>query len=36
LFKAFACLVMLFWSPYISLTEHSHLSFALVVFPVCR
>jgi hypothetical protein len=32
LFKAFACLVVIFWSPWISLVECSHLSFALVVF----
>jgi hypothetical protein len=32
LFKAFACLVVIFWSPWISLAERSHSSFALVVF----
>jgi hypothetical protein len=34
LFKAFACLVVTFWSPWISLVERSHSSFALVVFCV--
>jgi hypothetical protein len=34
LFKAFACLVVIFWSPWISLTEHSHSSVALIVFCV--
>jgi hypothetical protein len=34
LLKAFACLVVICWSPWISLAEHSHLSFALVVFYV--
>jgi hypothetical protein len=34
LFTTFACLVVIFWSPWISLAEHSHLSFALVVFCV--
>jgi membrane protein YdbS with pleckstrin-like domain len=34
LFKAFACLVVIFWSPWISLAEHSRSSFALVVFCV--
>jgi hypothetical protein len=29
LFKAFACLVVVFWSPWISLAERSHSSFAL-------
>jgi hypothetical protein len=32
LFKAFACLVVIFWSPWISLAERRHSSFALVVF----
>jgi hypothetical protein len=32
LFKAFACLVVIFWSPRISLADRSHSSFALVVF----
>jgi hypothetical protein len=32
LFKAFACLVVIFWSPWISLAECSRSSFALVVF----
>jgi hypothetical protein len=32
LFKAFACLVVNFWSRWISLAECSHSSFALVVF----
>jgi hypothetical protein len=31
LFKAFACLVVTFWSLWISLVERSHSSFALVV-----
>jgi hypothetical protein len=31
LVKAFACLVVICWSPWISLTERSHSSFALVV-----
>jgi hypothetical protein len=30
LFKAFACLVVIFWSPWISLAEHSCSSFAVV------
>jgi hypothetical protein len=30
-FKAFACLVVRLWSPWISLVERSHSSFALVV-----
>jgi hypothetical protein len=34
LFKAFACLVVIFWSPWISLVECSCLSFALVVLCV--
>jgi hypothetical protein len=34
LFKAFACLVVIFWSPWISLAECSRSSFALVVFYV--
>jgi hypothetical protein len=34
LFKAFACLVVIFWPPEISLVECSHSSFALVVFCV--
>jgi hypothetical protein len=33
-FKAFACLVVIFWSPWISLAERSRSSFALVVFCV--
>jgi hypothetical protein len=32
LFKAFACLVVIFWSPWISFAECSHSSFALVIF----
>jgi hypothetical protein len=32
LFKAFAGLVVIFWSPRISLAERSHSSFALVDF----
>jgi hypothetical protein len=36
LFKAFACLAVIFWSPWISLAEHSRSSFALEVFPMCR
>jgi hypothetical protein len=32
LFKAFAYLMVIFWSPQISITEHSHSSFALVDF----
>jgi hypothetical protein len=32
LFKAFACLAVIFWSPQISLAECSHSSFDLVVF----
>jgi hypothetical protein len=32
LFKAFACLVVIFWSPGISLTERSRSSFTLVCF----
>jgi hypothetical protein len=31
LFKALACLVMIVWSRWICLGEHSHSSFALVV-----
>jgi hypothetical protein len=31
LFKTFACLVVIFWSPWISLAERSHSSFPLVV-----
>jgi hypothetical protein len=31
LFKAFACLVVIFWSPLISLTERSRSRVALVV-----
>jgi hypothetical protein len=31
LFKAFACLVVILWSPLISLAERSRSSFALVV-----
>jgi hypothetical protein len=34
LFKAFACLVVIFRSPWISLTKCSRSSFALVVFYV--
>jgi hypothetical protein len=34
MFKAFACLVVMFWSPCISLAERSHSCFALVVFCV--
>jgi hypothetical protein len=34
LIKAFACLVVICWSPWISLAERSHLSFALAVFCV--
>jgi hypothetical protein len=34
LFKAFAYLVVIFWSPWISLAERSRSSFALVVFYV--
>jgi hypothetical protein len=34
LFKAFACLVLIIWSPWINLAEHSRSSFALVVFCV--
>jgi hypothetical protein len=34
LFKAFACLVVISWSPWISLAERSHSNFALVVFCV--
>jgi hypothetical protein len=34
LFKAFASLVVIFWSPWISLAECSRSSFALVVFCV--
>jgi hypothetical protein len=34
LFKVFACLVVIFWSPWISLAERSDSSFDLVVFPV--
>jgi hypothetical protein len=34
LFKAFACLVVIFWSPWISLAKRSRSSFALVVFCV--
>jgi hypothetical protein len=32
LFKAVACLVVNFWSPWISLAERSRLSFTLVTF----
>jgi hypothetical protein len=32
LFKVFACLVLIFWSPWISLAERTRSSFALVVF----
>jgi hypothetical protein len=31
LFKALACLVVIFWSPWISIAERSRSSFALVV-----
>jgi hypothetical protein len=34
LIKAFACLAVIFLSPWISLPERSHSSFALVVFCV--
>jgi hypothetical protein len=34
LFNAFACLVVIFWSPWISLAEYSRSSFALVLFCV--
>jgi hypothetical protein len=34
LFKAFACLVVIFWSSWISLVERSHSNFALAVFCV--
>jgi hypothetical protein len=34
LFKAFACLVVIFWSSWISLAERGHSSIALVVFCV--
>jgi hypothetical protein len=34
LFKAFACLVVIFWSHWISLVERSYSNFALVVFCV--
>jgi hypothetical protein len=34
LFKVFACLVVIFWSTWISLIERSRSSFALVVFSV--
>jgi hypothetical protein len=34
LFKAFACLVVIFWSLWISLAKRSHSSFAVVVFSV--
>jgi hypothetical protein len=34
LFKAFACLVVIFWSPWITLAERSHSSFALTIFCV--
>jgi hypothetical protein len=34
LFKAFTCLVVIVWSPWISLTERSQSSFALAVFCV--
>jgi hypothetical protein len=34
LFKAFASLEVIFWSPWISLGGRSHSSFALVVFCV--
>jgi hypothetical protein len=32
LFSASACLVVIFWSPWISLAERNRLSFALMVF----
>jgi hypothetical protein len=32
LFKAFACLVVVFWSPWISFAERSRSSFVLMVF----
>jgi hypothetical protein len=35
LFKVFACLAVIFWSPWISLAKRSHLGFALVVFFLC-
>jgi hypothetical protein len=35
LFKAFACLTVIFWSPRISFAKRSRSSFALVVFSVC-
>jgi hypothetical protein len=31
LFKVVVCLVVIFWSPWVSLADHSHSSFALVV-----
>jgi hypothetical protein len=31
-FKAFVCLVVIFWSPWISLAKRNRSSFALVVF----
>jgi hypothetical protein len=34
LIKAFACLVVIFWSLWISLAERSRSSFALIVFCV--
>jgi hypothetical protein len=34
LVKAFACLVVIIWSPWINLAKHSRSSFALVVFCV--
>jgi hypothetical protein len=34
LFKSYACLVVIFWSPWISLAERSCSSFALVIFCV--
>jgi hypothetical protein len=34
LIKAFACLEVIFWSPWLSLVERSRSSFALVVFCV--
>jgi hypothetical protein len=34
LFKAFACLAVIIWSPWISFAERSRSNFALVVFYV--
>jgi hypothetical protein len=34
LFKICACLVVIFWTPWISLAECSHSNFALIVFFV--